>query len=68
MKIRLTIAMAALGVAATTMLGVAAAAPADAATGGTFMNYNSGDCLGILGGADDAPAVQWACDGSANQA
>jgi len=36
--------------------------------GATLVNYNSGDCLGILGGADDAPAVQWPCDGSANQA
>jgi len=66
-KIRLTIAAAALGVAAATMLGLAAATPADAATGFPLPNYNSGDCLGILGGADDAPAVQWPCDGSANQ-
>ena len=82
MKIRLTIAAAALGVAGT-MLGLAAATPADAATAvpahaslaadsdsapaGSIVNYNSGDCLGILGGADDAPAVQWPCDGSANQ-
>ncbi|HTX27834.1 MAG TPA: RICIN domain-containing protein [Streptosporangiaceae bacterium] len=83
MKIRLTIAAAALGVAAATMLGLATALPAGAATtvstraslsadsdnafGGEFVNFNSGDCLGILGGADDAPAVQWPCDGSANQ-
>ncbi len=82
MKIRITLAAAALGVAGT-MLGLAAATPADAATtvsahaslsadsdsgpGFTLVNYNSGDCLGILGGADDAPAVQWPCDGSANQ-
>ena len=89
MKIRLTIAAAALSVAGT-MLGLAAAAPANAdpapaapatpATAQTqaapalsgstptfFVNFNTNDCLGILGGADDAPAVQWTCDGSSNQ-
>jgi len=51
------------------MLGLVAATPADAATTAsthaslsadsdsasdfTLVNYNSGDCLGILGGADD---------------
>jgi Ricin-type beta-trefoil lectin domain len=30
-------------------------------------NYKSGRCLGIAGGADDAPAVLWNCNGSPNQ-
>ena len=86
MKIRLTIAAAALSVAGS-MLGMAAATPASAdaapaapanpqtqaapalssSTPAIVLNYNSNDCLGVLGGADDAPAVQWPCDGSANQ-
>jgi len=88
-KIRLTIAAAALGVAAATMLGLAAAAPANADTAppaqpaqpaqqtaspalsgsapSVLVNFNSNDCLGILGGADDAPAVQWPCNGSPDQ-
>src|SRR5208282_2958043 len=32
-----------------------------------IQNYNSGLCLGIAGGEDDASAVQWPCNGSANQ-
>ena len=85
MKIRLTLAAAALGVAGT-MLGLAAATPAfadtptnattaapatqqqaAAASGTTIVNFNSGDCLGITGGADDAPAVQWTCNGAPDQ-
>ena len=31
------------------------------------VNANSGLCLGISGGADDAPAVQWTCETVANQ-
>ncbi len=33
-----------------------------------IVNYKSGRCLGIAGGADNAPAVLWNCvNGSANQ-
>src|SRR5262249_6205047 len=30
-------------------------------------NFNSNYCLRISGGNDDAPAIQWECDNSANQ-
>jgi Ricin-type beta-trefoil lectin domain len=66
MKVRLTIAAAALGLTGT-VLGLAVATPAYAATTTPIVNFNSGYCLGIAGGNDDAPAVQWTCDGSANQ-
>jgi hypothetical protein len=87
-KLRLLASVSVLGLAGG-MLGMAAAAPASAATtashGGrssdaisnstvTFyvVNFNSlnvGEklCLGISGGKDDAPAVQWDCNDSANQ-
>lgn len=32
-----------------------------------IVNYNSGLCLGISGGEDDAPAVQWTCGAVSNQ-
>jgi hypothetical protein len=31
------------------------------------INYHSGLCLGISGGRNDAPAVQWGCNGHADQ-
>jgi hypothetical protein len=36
---------------------------------GTFSleNYNSHECLGIAGGADDANAIQWDCNGAPDQ-
>lgn len=33
-----------------------------------LVNFNSGLCLGIDGGRIDADAVQWSCNGAANQA
>jgi len=47
-----------------------ASAPLHSGTAGDpffIVNYNSGLCLGISGGADDAPAVQWNCESVANQ-
>jgi hypothetical protein len=36
-------------------------------SGFELVNYNSGLCLGITGGLDDAPAVQWTCNGHPDQ-
>jgi hypothetical protein len=60
------VVLAALG---ATGASAATAAPAAAATSASFhvVNFNSGLCLGVSGGADDAPAVQWPCERVANQ-
>jgi hypothetical protein len=42
--------------------------PGEATSSFPLVNANSDLCLGIAGGADDAPAVQWTCNDSANQA
>jgi hypothetical protein len=72
-RIRILALASALGVA---VLVAAAAMPASAATtslpspGSTdafqVYNYNSGLCLGITGGEDKAPAVQWTCLGTSH--
>jgi Ricin-type beta-trefoil lectin domain len=40
---------------------------AGTATAFTIHNLNSGLCLGISGGRDNAPAVQWNCNGHPDQ-
>jgi hypothetical protein len=67
-RIRLLAAAAALSLGASMLAMAATAIPAAAVTvpppgGGGYLlqNGNSNLCLGILDGADDAPAVQWPC-------
>jgi hypothetical protein len=69
--------LSALGSAAAPANAASAAAPAGAAMArhastsvsaqwmGHIVNYHSHLCLGITGGQDNAPAVQWNCDYSA---
>jgi Ricin-type beta-trefoil lectin domain-like len=68
----LGLAGSALGLAAAAPAGAATSRPPVPAAGSTdpfeVVNYHSGMCLGITGGEDDAPAVQWPCNGAANQA
>lgn len=47
--------------------GTVRAVSTDAVVSFQIVNYKSGRCLGISGGEDDAPAVLWNCNGSANQ-
>jgi Ricin-type beta-trefoil lectin domain len=53
--------VSALRSALTASPAVAAVAPFE------IVNYKSHRCLGIAGGADNAPAVLWNCKGSADQ-
>jgi hypothetical protein len=69
--VTVTIAVSAVALTGLAATGASAAttAPAAAAAVASFhiVNFNSGLCLGISGGDDDAPAVQWPCEGAANQ-
>jgi len=58
----------ATGTAGNVLLAEHVAASDTAAAGAQITNYNSHLCLGISGGRDNAPAIQWRCDGSPNQA
>ena len=65
------VAVSAIALAGLTATSASAAttAPAGTAAAGWFhiVNFNSALCLGISGGDDDAPAVQWPCENVDNQ-
>jgi hypothetical protein len=65
----LGLATPAVGVTALGMNAKLAQAGVQALPTGTFSlyNYNSDQCLGITGGADDAAAIQWDCNKSPDQ-
>ena len=60
------LAVAAITIALAAGLSTLAATAAYASDSFPVHNHD-GLCLGITGGEDDAPAVQWTCNGSANQ-
>lgn len=67
MRLPLTILSALIVTAGTLATLATAAAPASAVPGVYVVNYNSGLCLGIAGDKNDADAVQWDCNGHADQ-
>jgi hypothetical protein len=63
-------AAAATAAPAARQAAIAAAAcpiSEDCGSGFHLVNFHSGLCLGITSGLDDAPAVQWTCNGNPDQ-